>query len=171
VTPGGERAFLRHPGDLIGAVLFMLLGAAAAYKAYTFGLGTTAEPGAGFMPFWASLLMLGCASATAVDALLARSAPASNLAAEPVDAGHPIARPHSYKKVWLCVLTLALYAAALPWFGFVISTFAVILALSRFDPKTSWPGAVVIAALGALGFWAIFVRGLGVNFPTAPFGF
>ena len=64
-------------------------------------------------------------------------------------------------------LFLLAYAAVLPWFGFAISTFFAMFALSRFDPRTSWRDSLWIAGIGAAGFWLLFVRLLGVNFPRA----
>ena len=66
---------------------------------------------------------------------------------------------------------MLIYALALPWIGFGPSTFLVMLALSRLDPDTTWRGALLIAALGAAGFWLVFVRGLAVSFPPPALAF
>lgn len=154
------------------ALLFVALGVAAAIRAYAFGLGTTAEPGAGFLPFWASVLIVGCAAAAAVDAFSNKPSPHPAAPGAPAAGSAPASTtaPASQRKVWLCVLMLVLYVIALPLLGFPIATFAVMLALSRFDPRTSWAGSFAIAFLGALAFWGIFVAGLGVNFPAASLG-
>jgi hypothetical protein len=66
---------------------------------------------------------------------------------------------------------LLAYAVALPLIGFAVSTFFVLFVLSRFDSRTTWPGSLAIAALGALGFWVLFVRLLSVSFPSPRIGF
>ena len=61
-------------------------------------------------------------------------------------------------------------ALALPLIGFAPGTFLVMLALSRLDSRTSWPASLVIAVLGAAGFWLVFVRVLAVKFPPSLLG-
>lgn len=150
--------------DLVSGVLFFVFGGVAANHARGFGLGTLAEPGAGFFPFWGGILVAGCAAAIVVSAFVRlRAGWRQDAIALPALPNWP--------KAALCVLALLAYAAMLPWIGFAISTFITMLALSRFDPKTSWRGSFAIAGLGAAGFWFLFVRLLGVSFPVPSVGF
>ena len=151
--------------DLVSGVLFCVLGGVAANHARGFGLGTLAEPGAGFFPFWGGLLIAGSSVAIIANAVVRLRAGWSGDALPP-----PVAVPN-WRKAAMCVLALLAYAALLPWLGFAISTFLTMLALSRFDPRTSWRGSLTIAGLGAAGFWLLFVRLLGVSFPQSPVGF
>jgi hypothetical protein len=146
--------------DAISGLLLAVVGIYAALTSYTFGLGTLSQPEAGFFPFWASVLMVGCASAIALRSFARR--PKSRAA----DAEQR-ARSTSWSKVSICVLALLGYAFALPWIGFGLSTFLVMLALSRLHPDTTWRASAVVAALGAFGFWLVFVRFLAVSFPPS----
>jgi len=154
----------RHlKADLVSGLLFGVLGAVAAVHARGFGVGTLAEPGAGFFPFWGGVLIASCAGAIVLNASVRlrsgwrRDAPA------------PLAVPN-WPKAVMCVIALLAYAVMLAWLGFAISTFLTMLALSRFDSRTTWRGSLAIAGLGAAGFWLLFVRLLGVSFPTSPLG-
>ena len=148
--------------DAISGLLFAALGIFAAVTARTFGLGSLAEPGAGFFPFWGSVLIIVCSST-----IVALACVRAYRRTQP----EPARNPTNWTKIALCVVVLFAYAAALPWLGFAISTFFVMLALSRFDPRTTWRGSLAIATLGALAFWIIFVRLLAVSFPAAKIGF
>ena len=148
--------------DAVSGLLFAALGIFAALKARTFGLGTLAEPGAGFFPFWGGVLVVVCS--LAIIALAFMRAHAGG-------APDPVRHSPNWTKIWLCVAVLFGYAAALPLLGFAVSTFFVMLVLSRFDPRTTWRGSLTIALVGALGFWVMFVRLLAVNFPTPKIGF
>jgi putative tricarboxylic transport membrane protein len=150
--------------DLISGVLFGVLGGIAATHARGFGLGTLAEPGAGFFPFWGGVLMAVCSAAIVATSIVRLRA------GWRADAAPPAAVPN-WRKAVMCVIALLVYAALLPFIGFTISTFITMLALSRFDPRTSWRGSFAIAGLGAAGFWLLFVRLLGVSFPQSPVGF
>jgi hypothetical protein len=150
--------------DVVSGLLFCVLGAVAANHARGFGLGTLAEPGAGFFPFWGGILIAGSSAAIVVNA-------AVRFRAGWREAGlsSPLAVPN-WRKAVMCICALLAYAAMLPWLGFSISTFLTMLALSRFDPRTSWRGSMAIAGLGAAGFWLLFVQLLGVSFPPTPLG-
>ena len=142
--------------DAISGALLGALGTYAGYKAWGFGLGELHQPGAGFFPFIGAVLILTCGAVIAVQSFAqARAAGAS--------------APGGWK-LWACVAALVGYAIALPLVGFALSTFLLLGALTRLDPRTTWRGTLASATLGAAGFWLIFVRGLGVNFPRSLLG-
>ena len=147
--------------DIVSGLLFGVLGGVAANHARGFGLGTLAEPGAGFFPFWGGVVVAVCSTAIIVNSVMRLRAGWRGDALAP-----PLAVPN-WRKAVMCVIALLAYAAVLPWFGFAISTFFAMFALSRFDPRTSWRDSLWIAGIGAAGFWLLFVRLLGVNFPRA----
>jgi hypothetical protein len=151
--------------DVVSGLLFGVLGAVAANHARSFGLGTLAEPGAGFFPFWGGIVIAGCSALIVVNAVVRFRSGWREAVLPP-----PQAVPN-WRKAIVCVLALLAYAAMLAWIGFAISTFVTMVALSRFDPRTSWRGSLAIAGLGAAGFWLLFVRLLGVSFPAGTIGF
>ena len=150
--------------DLVSGLLLGVIGGVAANHARGFGLGTLAEPGAGFFPFWGGIVVAGCSAAIVVNAAVRMGTGASRN--DPPAPAMP-----NWPKAVLCVIALLAYAVMLPRIGFALSTFITMLVLSRFDPRTSWRGSLAIAGLGAAGFWLMFVRLLGVSFPVSPVGF
>jgi len=149
-------------GDAISGLLLAAAGIYAAAKSWGYGLGMLSQPGAGFFPFWAAVLVTACGGA--IGALGLRG-----LRREPAAAAS--AAPFNWAKVAQCVVALLAYTAALPWIGFAVSTFLVMLGLSRLDPQTTWRGSIAIGALGAAGFWLLFVYALKVSFPPPVVGF
>jgi putative tricarboxylic transport membrane protein len=147
--------------DAVSGLLLAAFGIYTALTSYGFGLGTLSQPAAGFFPFWASVLMVGCSTAVVARAVFPKAAAATT------DAGGHIP---SWGKLAACVAMLLGYAIALPLVGFAPSTFLVMLALSRLDSRTTWLASFLIAVLGSAGFWLVFVRGLAVKFPPSLLG-
>ena len=149
--------------DAIAAGLLVAVGLYAAVAAYGFGLGRLSEPGAGFFPFVAAALVVVCATAILVALLVPALRKRFEFTERP-------AVTH-WIRVWLCVAALVIYAIALPRIGFGISTFLLMIGLSRIDPTVTWRASLLIGTLGAAGFWIVFAYLLKVNFPPSPFGF
>jgi len=149
--------------DAVSGVLLAAIGIYAALEAYTFGLGALSEPGAGFYPFWGAVLIVTCSAGVVVNALVRRPGDAPADEAERLPAAN-------WGKILLCVAALLVYPVVLPWVGFAASTVLLMLALSRLDSSITWRGSLAIATLGALSFWLLFVRILGVQFPPSALG-
>lgn len=143
-----------------GLVLFGL-GSFIAVEAWRLDVGTLAEPGPGFFPFWAGVLL--ALFAAAVVAAAWTRPPGAVLRVGLGDLWH--------HRIAVCIVALVAYGALLRWVGFGLCTFGLLLGLSRLDARTSWRASVLIAGLGAAGFYLVFVRFLGVSFPRGAVGF
>lgn len=152
--------------DAISGFILAALGLYTAVKGHSYALGSLSQPGPGFFPFWASILMVVCSAAVLAKGLrkmfLERVEGAAREDAPP---------PAMWSKVWLTVAILAAYTTLLAWVGFGLSTFLAMLALTRLDKRTTWIGSCATAALGAAGFWLVFAYLLKVSFPQQVFGF
>ncbi len=60
----------------------------------------------------------------------------------------------------------AAYVLALPWIGYLLGVGLLILATIFYQSGKREPSAVLIAAAGALVFWAIFVYVLRIPEPA-----
>ena len=152
-------------GDVVGALLLLILGCFVAVEAWTLELGTLAQPGAGFFPFWTGVLL-------AVFSVVLLSSGAARFVEGAYRRSWRDAAKDVYQhKIAICVGALFLYSEILRWIGFSVSTFLLMIVLSKLNPKTSWIGSIAVAVVGTLGFYVTFVRLLSVSFPRGVIGF
>jgi len=149
--------------DAIGAALLAAGGVYTGIVAQGLGIGRLSEPGAGFFPFVASALIVVCSAAIFFGAI-ARGVKTEAALAE-------VPPPTRWTRIWLCIAALLAYPLALPLIGFSISTFFLMVGLSRIDPKVTWRSSLLIGLGGAAGFWLVFVHWLQVSFPPPVTGF
>ncbi len=137
-------------GDRLAGVAFVLLGGYVAAVALGLDVGTWLRPGPGFFPLGVGLTMV-------------------------VLGGVIASRPGRYPREALEVpgvtrlvkagMLLAAYVLALPYVGFILTTFVFILAWLRLVTVSRWGEAVVAAALGTAVAHGIFVRWLALPLP------
>ncbi|MDD5171040.1 MAG: tripartite tricarboxylate transporter TctB family protein [Syntrophales bacterium] len=147
--------------DIIGGLFFLAAGVFFAVYSQSVDIGTMGEPGPGFLPLWAGIL-LGLLSA----ALLAKSW------FRKFEAGEPFFPEFdSWKRVSMVVLSLIFYDLLLARLGFVIITFLFVAFLVKFVFPQPWLRTVVTAVLSTAGAQIIFVNLLEIQFPKGPLGF
>lgn len=147
--------------DLPSGLLWLAIGVFVAWEGYDLGLGTTNDPGSGFLLFWAGLLMAVLAAVQLAQAVRGGG-------------GGPIAALWPGAFWWkpvVAVLLLAAYGALLLPVGFLVSTFVFLLVLMLTVDRTP-PAAALAVALGAtLAVFLVFDRWLGVGLPRGIFHF
>lgn len=143
-------------GDLFLSLTFAALGLVWVMGAANLPLWDRETPGPGFLPLVFGVLLLGLAALSAAQALFAPDKPAE-------DQG-PLRKP------LIVLLISAIAATVLETAGFVLTIFAMLLALytlvERKPPAAAFMASVAMA--GALH--VIFVLWLGVALPLGPFG-
>jgi len=145
------KPFLRS-GDFWSGLALAALGAYILVNAHGWDYMTEEGPGAGFFPMWYGGVMLVLSLALALGAVLKPSKRAQV----------------RWKDVSRAVIAWAAFAASvalMPVLGFVIS-FAL---LSAFIVKVmcgeKLRTAVIVGAVGALGFYALFELALDLTLP------
>lgn len=141
-----------------GGLAWLAVVAAALLEGLRLGVGTLRQPGPGFVPVLAALVLAGLAAG-----LLLQPA-----AAPP----RPLA-PGGRRRFAAAVGALLAYAALFERLGFVPTTFVVMWFLLRFVGAERWPVAVGVAAATAASAWLIFDRLLRAQLPRgvlAPLG-
>ncbi|BBK43170.1 hypothetical protein STVA_31900 [Allostella vacuolata] len=145
--------------DLPSGLLWLAAGAFVAWEGYDLGLGSTNDPGSGFVLFWAGLLLAGLAVVQLGQCL-----------AQPVGGG--MAGLWSGMRWWrpvYAVLLLAAYAMALLPVGFLLSTFAFLLLLMLTVDRNP-PLTALMVSLAATGLaFLVFDKWLGVGLPRGIF--
>ncbi|MFH1122647.1 MAG: tripartite tricarboxylate transporter TctB family protein [Pseudomonadota bacterium] len=146
--------------DRLSALFFIGLSLFVCQQSTHIGLGTLWNPGAGLMPFGAGasvgLLALG---------LLGRSL----LTKEPQIESEREKGSLSKGRFLLICTSLFVYAIAVQWLGFVLSTFLfVLLMLGNIESETWWR-ILIKAVLITTGNYLIFVTWLGISLPKGFF--
>jgi putative tricarboxylic transport membrane protein len=147
--------------DIIGGLFFLGAGILFAVYARTVDIGTMEEPGPGFLPLWAGML-LGVLSA-----LLLLKAWFKTF-----EAGEPFFPEHdSWKRVLMVVVSLIAYNLLLVPLGFILVTFLFVAFLVKFVFPQTWLRTILTAGLSTAGAQIIFVSLLEIQFPKGPLGF
>lgn len=133
---------------------WILLGAGAAWHAWTLGLTGPSGPESGLFPLMAALIVMGAGLALSMRI--------------PLDPRLP--RGAALRRVAGVIAGLAVMAAALPYAGFAVTGAITMLLLLRTAGGSSWLESVVLslASVGAV-LW-IFGHVLGMILPRGPWG-
>jgi hypothetical protein len=133
---------------------WILLGAGAAWHAWTLGLTGPSGPESGLFPLMAALIVMGAGLALSMRI--------------PLDPKLP--RGAALRRVAGVIAGLAVMAAALPYAGFAVTGAITMLVLLRTAGGSSWLESVVLslASVGAV-LW-IFGHVLGMILPRGPWG-
>lgn len=140
------RRFLK--GELGLALFFVLVGALWIFKGARMPLWEGFAPDTGFLPLLYGVLLTGLAGALFVQLL--KGSPAS--------AG-------TNRKPLVVAAALAVAVAALPYAGFVISVFALLLFLYAVVEKLPWLSSALASAGTTGGLYLIFKVWLSVPLP------
>jgi hypothetical protein len=148
--------------DLASAAIWFVLGAAIIGASWRYGLGTSASPGTGFMPFLAGL-------AIAFFALIGLIHGA--LKARRGIGWKPVLKDYSWGKSLIVLTALVAYALLLKPLGFFFCTALFIGFLLRVVKPQRWPVVFFGALATAGGAYAIFEVWLQAQLPKGPWGF
>jgi putative tricarboxylic transport membrane protein len=141
--------------DAIVAIVALALGAGALYESSKLPLGTVQSPGAGFFPWWLSVLFVLLALFLLLQAL--RS---------PLDTAAET--PGRMAKVVGLLIVLGAYVFLLEPLGYPVCTFLLVLFMLRAMETQQWPLALGMAAITAAGSYIVFAVWLSVPLPRGP---
>jgi putative tricarboxylic transport membrane protein len=142
--------------DAVAAGGVLLLAAVAIREAGKLPLGTVGNPGPGFLPWWVSVALGLLALLWLAQVWMARPAP---------EAGGSGGR---ILAVWGLVAALSAYVALVDPLGYPVATFLLVLFVLRLVEPRRWAVALGVAAVAALGSFAVFAIWLGVPLPPGP---
>jgi putative tricarboxylic transport membrane protein len=141
------------------ALFWVAVGIMACYGATRLGLGSVAEPGAGFIFFWSGLILVILSFIVLVDSVRSSE-----------DTVHEMGEM-KWAKIALVLMSLLLYAFFLERLGFVLTTFVLLSFLLGWIERTSWVRSLEVASAAALASYAIFELWLKIRLPKGIFGF
>lgn len=144
----------------VANLFWLALAVPAAVEAWRLHVGTVRTPGAGFLPFYAAILLGGLALVSLVQDLKTMSGPASALWG-----GVRWGR-------WVAMLAaLFLYVALLERLGFVLATFLLMLVLFRLLEPYRWTTVLAFSLFTMGAAYLFFVILLDSRLPVGPLGF
>lgn len=145
----------------IAAIFFLSVGIFFSIYARSVEIGNWQEPGPGFLPFWAGIIMTTMAGALLIGSWK-RKGPA-----------RPSFFPQSdsWKRVFLTFLSLIAYNLVLMPLGFALTTFLFVGFLVRYIFPQSWARTLIVAALSAVAARLLFINFLETQLPKGFLGF
>lgn len=146
--------------DRVAGILLLLFAVWFGVAARRYPYWSETGPGSGFLPFWLSLAM----GVLAVLLLLTAARPGS-----PADEAW-VPRGRSLLRLIAVAVTTVLFTLVLDRLGMILGSGVFLFVLLRLVEGYSWARSLAIAAGGAAGMYLLFVRWLGVPFPTGPLG-
>jgi putative tricarboxylic transport membrane protein len=145
----------------IAAIFFLSVGIFFSIYARSVEIGNWQEPGPGFLPFWAGIIMTMMAGGLLIGSWK-RKGPA-----------RPSFFPQSdsWKRVFLTFLSLIAYNLVLMPLGFALTTFLFVGFLARFIFPQSWARTLIVAVLSAVAARLLFINFLETQLPKGFLGF
>jgi hypothetical protein len=147
---------IKSQRDFWSGLMFVVVGVVFAVGATNYSMGTSARPGPGYFPLILSILM----------ALLGAFVLFKSLTIE-VEGGDPIGAI-AWRPLLVIVASIAVFGAALPRLGLVITVPILIVMTSLAGDEFKWKGVLATAVVLTVGSWAIFVLGLKLVIPMWP---
>ncbi len=147
--------------DRVAAIFFLIVGGFFAIYARSVDVGTWSEPGPGFLPFWAGIVMAVMAAALIVGSFRTKGAAMPSFFPE----------SNSWKRVVATFASLVAYAFSLQYLGFTLTTFLFVAFLVKFIFPQTWTRALVVAVLSSLATRILFVDLLKTQLPAGFVGF
>jgi hypothetical protein len=147
--------------DLLSSVIWLGIGLLFCGGALRYKLMHLGAYGPGFYPF-----IMGCVLVVLSAALMILS----YRKREESSAGAVSARK-SIRKIVFVLIAVFGYGLVLPYAGFFLTTFFLILFLLRYIEPVRWAPAVFFAIMTTVACYALFIRWLGVQMPRGILNF
>lgn len=149
---------MRLRADTATSLIALGISGFILWQGLELGLGRASDPGSGFILFWTGGIMTVLSGA-----LLLRSF-------APSAAGqHGLGAPFEglrWGKVLYVVGLMVLHSALIETFGFILTTFVLLLVLFKTVEPQSWRVALLGSVLTTFCAWAVFVAWLGTQLPV-----
>ena len=124
-------------------------------------VGTWSNPGPGFWPLAAGLLLAGLSMPLFMKSLL------SKISEEKT----PWYPSPTWKRIAAVLLALLVYAATMNFLGFLLGTFFLLIFLFRVAEPQRWTVALGASALISLACYGLFEKWLRTQLPAGIWGF
>ncbi|MGE5258173.1 MAG: tripartite tricarboxylate transporter TctB family protein [Hyphomicrobiales bacterium] len=144
--------------DRISGIVIFAIGAAVLVTSLSYPVGTLRNPGGGFFPLLASVLLLVLSAVFTVQSFTAK-------ADEDAGAGAFFPGEDARKRVVLGVVGLLGYRYLIPVIGFAPATGVFIFFLGKFLESYTWKKSVFFSAATAVSAYYLFQVVLKIQMP------
>jgi putative tricarboxylic transport membrane protein len=141
--------------DLVGAGVFFAIGVIGLLYSYHITRGTISNPGAGFLPFYLSLILV----------LLSLLLFFKSFKFQRGGNNERIKIATRWKRLISAFVGLLLYACVIQRVGFVISSFLILILLLRFVEERSWRLTLLLSLVFPCVFYFFSVTYLQIPLP------
>jgi hypothetical protein len=146
---------IRNQRDFGAGVMYIVVGIFFSSIATHYRMGTTAQMGPGYFPFWLGALL------SLIGLILTFSSISKKTNAEKI--------PKCDFKIVLWITgSILLYAVLLPTLGFIFAIFVLVFVSSSVSHEFGWKGTLVNATVLVIFTYLAFVVGLSLTFPLWP---
>jgi len=146
---------IRNQTDFAAGLLYVIVGFCAAYIASGYSMGTAAEMGTGFFPFWLGVFLAAIGIAVCGSSLLA-GATTEKLSS------------WDWKSLAWVSLAIAVFALLFEAAGMVLSIFALVFISSLASSEFRWRAAIANACLLNVISYSAFVWLLNIPLRVWP---
>jgi len=143
--------------DTLTSALALAIALFIVHHGIELEIGTTSDPGSGFILFWTGLIMAALAVGVMVHSLLPTG--------DRTTIGAPFATIRWGKVLYVTGLLLV-YTFVLPTLGFILTTTILLLVLFKTVEPQGWTTAVIGSVLTTGAAWLVFVHWLGTQLPV-----
>lgn len=137
-------------------LMYITIGLGFSGVSATYRMGTAARMGPGFFPFWLGILLAVLGAIILINALSRPPAPNEELG------------KWNFKDLIIILVSVCLFAALLQPMGLVVSLIVLVVGSSFAGDEFSWLTTLVTTAVLLAISVAVFVFGLGLQFPIWP---
>ena len=152
-----EGESMRNRGDVVGAILLILLGIGVVIESIRLKVGTPLMPQPGFFPFLFGFLMIGLSIIHLFQGWLGRGKSSQQT---------QVATFGELRPPVVLVVSMIAYTAVLEWLGYVLPTIFISAVILRVMGLTSWKAVSVTSLSLSLGTYILFGRILGIDLPA-----
>lgn len=145
--------------DRASSIFFLVVSAIVFIGSIRLGLGTTQQPGPGFITFGASGI-LGILSMIGIARTFVKSK----------QSGEALFKGRLWWRVLFSALAILVFALVMPDLGYLITTFALMLFLYFMIHEQRWYWVIISSLLSSLGSYYLFSKLLNCQFPDGLFG-
>ena len=148
--------------DHLSSVFWLAISIIVCIESIRAGFGTLKDPGPGFLPFISGVTLSAFAIILLAMSLLRKR--------EEDKISNPL-KGVNWSKILLCLAILFAYSIFLPWVGYLITTFVLMLLLFILIKRSKLLIEIMIALVTVLASYIVFYKWLNTQLPRGIFAF